>query len=176
MRDESRALGRCPCRVPPVAGPNGQVGRSTSIEPLREAAVANTDALLESAAALRAQLRAFETTLRRAKVYFERGGSAADLHGELDITAARETLTRAAADFEAARHASRLAVFRVQQAEGMSVGAIARAWGLSRQLVSRTLKEARDATDSDAVSRRDPAQPMSAVARGRSRRGGRGSP
>ena len=32
-------------------------------------------------------------------------------------------------------------IIRVQSAEGMSVGAIARAWGLSRQLVSRTLKE-----------------------------------
>ena len=59
----------------------------------------------------------------------------------LDIISVRETLTQAAVDFETARRASRLSLFRLQLAEGMSLGAIARAWGFSRLLVSRMLKE-----------------------------------
>jgi hypothetical protein len=111
-------------------------------ESLRARAVADLELLLQSAAALRTQLRTFEAGIRRARGHIDRGAAAVDLHDVLDIAELRETLTRAAADFEGARHASRLSVFRMQQAEGMSIGAIARAWGFSRQLVSRMMKEA----------------------------------
>ena len=58
-----------------------------------------------------------------------------------NIAQVREGLTHAATNFQATRHTSRLSVFRLQSAEGMSIGAIARDWGLSRQLVSRMIKE-----------------------------------
>ncbi len=114
-----------------------------SIEALRGDAVTDLDLLMQSAAALRAQLRIFETALRKPHRLLDRGGPTADLHKAIDIISVRETLTQAAVDFEAARHASRLSIFRLQLAEGMSLGAIARAWGFSRQLVSRMLKEDR---------------------------------
>lgn len=122
--------------------PRNLPNRSAATDPLRARAITDIDLLLQSAAALRAQLRTFETGMRRVRKHLERGAEANELHNVLDITEARETLTRAAVEFEAARHASRLAVFRMQQAEGMSIGAIARAWGFSRQLVSRMMKEA----------------------------------
>lgn len=115
--------------------------RRASIDPLRADAVADLDVLLERAAALRAELRKFETPLRRARNHLARGGAAADLHSVIDIVTARAKLTQAAGDFETIRHSSRISIFRMQDAEGMSMGAIARDWGLSRQLVSRMLKE-----------------------------------
>jgi hypothetical protein len=103
--------------------------------------VKDLDSLLASAAALRVELRGFEAALRRARGHLARGKSAVDLDQVLDITAARDALTRAAGEFQLNRHVSRLSVFRVQAAEGMSIGAIARSWGLSRQLVSREFRE-----------------------------------
>ncbi len=119
-----------------------QPSRSTSIETLRADAVTEFDLLLQSAAVLRAELRSFETGMRRARGHLVRGRAAAKMHDVLDISVVRQVLTRAAADFEATRHATRISIFRLQVAEGMSLGAIAREWGLSRQLVSRMLKEA----------------------------------
>jgi hypothetical protein len=126
---------------PFVPGSTQQPTRSATIETLRALAVTDLDLLLESAAALRAELRGFETSLRKVRRHLARGGGAADLHDVLDIVAARETLTGAAGVFQTIRHTSRISIFRVQAAEGMSVGAIARDWGLSRQLVSRMLKD-----------------------------------
>jgi hypothetical protein len=119
-----------------------QASRSTSIETLRGGAYREVDLLLQAAAALRAQLRNFETALRHLRGHLGRAAATSEMHDVLDFSAVRETLSHATDDFEAARHATRISIFRLQAAQGMSVGAIAREWGLSRQLVSRMLKEA----------------------------------
>jgi len=116
-------------------------GRQAAIDALRADALADLEVLLSRAAVLRAELRSFEAPLRRARNHLARGGAAADLHDVIDIITARAALTRAAGDFETVRHSSRISIFRMQDAEGMSMGAIARDWGLSRQLVSRMLRE-----------------------------------
>jgi hypothetical protein len=54
----------------------------------------------------------------------------------------REALMKAADELETARRNSRLAIFVMQQSEGRSVSDISRGWGLSRQLVSRSMKDA----------------------------------
>ena len=110
---------------------------------LRDEALRDLEVLLEKVAALRGELRSFETPLRRARAHLARGGTATDLHKVIDIITARETLSRTALEFEAIRHTSRISIFRMQAAEGMSLGAIARDWGVSRQLVSRMMKEPR---------------------------------
>jgi hypothetical protein len=130
------------CILPVVPGPTREPSPSTPIDTARADAISDLDLLLEAAAVLRAGLRSFETALRKVRRHLARGGAAAELHDVLDIISAREDLTRVAAAFQAIRHTSRLSIFRVQAAEGMSVGAISRAWGLSRQLVSRMLKDA----------------------------------
>lgn len=112
-----------------------------SIESRRDDAVTHIDELLQSAAALRADLRVFETGLRRVRRHLDRGTPASALHDALDIASARETLSQTAAQFQTARHTSRLSVFRLQAAEGMTIAEIARVWGLSRQLVSRMMKD-----------------------------------
>lgn len=127
-----------------MPGSTQQPTLPAAIESLRAVAVTDLDLLLESAAALRAELRGFETALRKVRRHLVRGAAAAALHDVLDIVAARETLTNVAGVFQTIRHTSRISIFRVQAAEGMSVGAIARDWGLSRQLVSRMLKTPTD--------------------------------
>jgi len=132
-----------------VGCPAEENTRSSSTEALSAAAVRDLDALLQSAAVLRVELRGFEAALRRVRGHLARGNPAVDLRRVLDITAAREALARAAADFQLHRHTSRVSIFHAQAAEGMSIGAIARDWGLSRQLISRTLRDD-DANRADA--------------------------
>ena len=47
---------------------------------------------------------------------------------------------------EQCRHEARLKVFALALDQGMSIGALARAWGFSRQLAARYAKEAREGT------------------------------
>ena len=56
----------------------------------------------------------------------------------------RDRLTVALERYELARRAARVSMWRVLQAEGLSIGEISRTYGLSRQLVSRMLRD--DAT------------------------------
>jgi hypothetical protein len=116
---------------------------SRSTDALRAQATTDLEVLEQAAAALRGQLKTFETAIGKARRHLERGGTATELHGVVDIATARAALTRAAVAFEAVRHNSRLSVFRAQAAEGRTVAAIARDWGFSRQLVSRMMKENR---------------------------------
>ena len=112
-----------------------------SIDTLRDEVLGELDLLVESAATLRGELRGFEVAIKKARRYLEKGGAAGNMRSVVDIGAAREQLSQVAEKFQTHRHKARLAVFRMQIAEGLSVGAIAREWGLSRQLVSRMLKE-----------------------------------
>lgn len=60
------------------------------------------------------------------------------------ISAERDNLTTAIVDLEGARRAIRVQMFRALMSEGKSIGEIARIWGISRQLASRILRDARD--------------------------------
>jgi DNA-binding phage protein len=144
-----------------VPRPTREPSPSSAIETLRADAVTQLDLVAQSAATLRVQLRGFEAAIRKVRRYVVAGSAAADMHDIVDMAAVREAVTRAATDFESARHAARLAVFRVQAAEGMSLGAIARDWGISRQLVSRTLKEAPEPVAIDPISRTGQGRPTS---------------
>ena len=62
----------------------------------------------------------------------------------VDMGVERESLTTAVAGMEAARRGVRVHMFRALLAEGYSIGEIARLWGVSRQLASRILRDARD--------------------------------
>lgn len=62
----------------------------------------------------------------------------------IQMGAEHESLTNAIADLEAARRGIRIHMFRALLAEGYSIGEIARTWGVSRQLASRILRDAKD--------------------------------
>ena len=115
---------------------------ATQADALRAEAIAGLDLVLQASPVLRAQLRSFERAVRRERAHLARGGAAADLHEAFDIAAVREALLKAADELETARRNSRLAIFVMQQSEGRSASDISRGWGLSRQLVSRSMKDA----------------------------------
>ncbi|HSB85766.1 MAG TPA: hypothetical protein VLD86_05625 [Ilumatobacteraceae bacterium] len=71
--------------------------------------------------------------------------SMTELAARFPIAEERTRLTRALDEYETRRRAARVALWRVMLAEGCSIGEVSRIFGLSRQLVSRQLRDARGA-------------------------------
>jgi hypothetical protein len=71
----------------------------------------------------------------------ERGADALDLVRSMSLADRRETLQAAAARLQGCRREFQRAMFRLSAAQGASSAEIARAWRVSRQLVSRTIRE-----------------------------------
>jgi Homeodomain-like domain-containing protein len=71
----------------------------------------------------------------------ERGVNALDLVRSMSLADRRETLQAAAARLQGCRHEFQRAMFLLSAAQGEPMAEIARAWRVSRQLVSRTIKE-----------------------------------
>lgn len=115
----------------------------------REEAVYRLEVLLNAVGDL-------EQCLRETKVSYgvalERLTAGADVAVVLDDAHAaqtRQTLTAALDEFEQHRHRSRLSLTAAGIEEGMTINAVSRAWGISRQLASRDAKEARATPDGD---------------------------
>jgi len=71
----------------------------------------------------------------------ERGANALDVVRSMGLADRRETLQAAASRLQKSRHEFQREMFRLSAAEGESLAEIARAWRVSRQLVSRTIRE-----------------------------------
>ena len=118
----------------------GDTGSSTeSSEALREQALAALDEFIQATADARDDLSSFQAALEKNRTYLGEGGRAADMSALFDIPSLRSSLTDVLERVEHARMASRRTLWRLQISEGTSIADIARAWGLSRQLVSRAL-------------------------------------
>jgi hypothetical protein len=99
------------------------------------------DALGEALATLRIALNEGESALQTVRAHVEKQGKASDFVDVLHPAPMRAALGGALTDFERARHRSQRLLFRLLWAEGTSMSDIARAWGISRQLVSRLINE-----------------------------------
>jgi len=93
---------------------------------------------------LRRCLRSNETALRKAIRDIRRGLSIASTLESADAVAARLMVNEGLESVATARHELRLAVTAAGLEEGMSIGDLGRAWGISRQLASRLAREVRD--------------------------------
>ena len=102
------------------------------------------DEATESIEHLARMLRSTRTNNRRTRSQLEKGSSIRDVFSAIPTGDLRQSLTRAMADVEAARHKARRMAFARGLEEGMSIGELARMWGFSRQLAARFAKEARD--------------------------------
>jgi hypothetical protein len=111
---------------------------------LRDAAVEEIEALLESAKLLRADLRVKETTYRRTARMLEKGTPIEEVMEASGARTARQELTEAMAEFERRRHSARLSLTAAALDEGMTIGGVGRAWGFSRQLAARYAREVRE--------------------------------
>jgi DNA-directed RNA polymerase specialized sigma24 family protein len=101
-------------------------------------------ALDELDAATRESGRLFDrlrTQAHHLRPQLERGAKASDLTHSLRISDCRGAVSEGLTRIEKARHQFQRAMFLLAAAEGASLADIARAWGISRQLVSRMTKE-----------------------------------
>jgi hypothetical protein len=69
------------------------------------------------------------------------GGRVSDFESFIDPKPLRAGLSASLGDLERQRHIGQRTLFRLLQAEGVSISDIARMWGISRQLASRILHE-----------------------------------
>jgi len=115
------------------------VPTGASSEYLRDLAVREIDALMKVVAEVRDDLRAYETVLKRARRDLQSGVRASDMVARTRAGAVRASFSHRLEEIERARAASRFSMWRLQLSEGSTIADIARAWGFSRQLVSRTL-------------------------------------
>ena len=99
------------------------------------------DALGEALSVLRTALNEGESALRTVRAHVEMQGKASDFVDVLHPAPMRAALGGALTEFERARHRSQRLLFRLLWAEGTSMSDVARAWGISRQLVSRLINE-----------------------------------
>ncbi len=113
------------------------------MSPLRDDAIEDLQQLLEAATRLRADLRAKEGVYRRTVKSLERGTDVAKAMKLVKADEARGELTDSLDDFKYFRHRSRLSLTVAGLDEGMTIGQVGRAWGISRQLAARYAREAR---------------------------------
>jgi hypothetical protein len=107
-------------------------------------------ALVAALGAARAEMRRAEQSLERA---LERARGNESLDSFMVVTQParkRQSLIEALEHVNRCRHETRLRVFALALDRGYSVSDIARAWGISRQLASRYVREALGTDDGDA--------------------------
>src|SRR5881227_1297996 len=115
--------------------------RDTSATSERSQALAGLQEFRQEAATLRAALRRFERAMERACRQVERDVPLHEVMDQIGVGELRADLVERLTRFEEARHRMRKACFRLSLTEGLSIGAIARLWGISRQLASRLVNE-----------------------------------
>jgi ABC-type transporter Mla subunit MlaD len=108
-------------------------------------AVESVEQLVEALTEARRALRATEVALRRALKKVDQGGTVANALVAAQPADSRQTVNDALTVVEQCRHEARRRVFAAALDEGMTIGALGRAWGFSRQMAARYAKEARSA-------------------------------
>jgi len=114
---------------------------------LRARALVDLDALMQIARDASRDIRSYQSALETNYRHLSAGGRASDMNGLFDVSAVRASLSDRLDSIERARNRSRRSLWRLQVREGMSIAEIARAWGFSRQLVSRALSSGDGAND-----------------------------
>jgi len=117
----------------------------------RDLAADEIEHVLESVRVLRAQLRTNEANYRKLRRLLDRGADMRTILEVIDAGSARQELSDALDELERSRHEVKLIIAAEGLRQGMSIGEIGRAWGVSRQLAARYAKEARQrASGADA--------------------------
>jgi hypothetical protein len=112
----------------------------------RDQVVRCLEHLLEVDPDTRAHLRADEIAIRRAIKEIKKGSPIATTMETTDARSSRANINTCLEALYDARHQLRLAITTAGLDEGMTIGDLGRAWGISRQLASRFAREAREGT------------------------------
>jgi len=108
---------------------------------LRDEAIRSIGEMEEAILATRNQLKVMETVMRRGRKMLESGRSASEVASVNHAAEARAATSEIIRRVQGARHRAQQAQFKLAAAEGATMAEIARGWGVSRQLVSRMVKE-----------------------------------
>jgi ParB-like chromosome segregation protein Spo0J len=111
------------------------------MELLRDESILSLRELEETVARMQRQLNVLEAALRRTHRLLSGGGMASDVVKIADVARVRTATSMIMYEIQGARHRAQRAQFQLAAAEGTTMAAIARSWGVSRQLVSRMVKE-----------------------------------
>jgi ribosomal protein S20 len=122
-------------------GPRPKTTSSAQLAALREDAARTLQEMEEAIVRTRSQLKIMETLMRRVRKMIESGRSATEVAGVANAAQARAATSDIIREVQAARHRAQQAQFKLAAAEGSTMAEIARGWGVSRQLVSRMVKE-----------------------------------
>jgi len=108
---------------------------------LKVSAADGIEELIGATAILRSEMTGYEVICRRlldeVRVDHDLIGVLQDIHAD----SWRSDVTDAIRGFEAARHRVRLLLVAIEVEEGLSIGEVAKSWGVSRQLASRWVQE-----------------------------------
>ena len=110
-------------------------GRERALQALRQLLLVDQD--------VRRRLRANETVIRRAIRELEKGSTIAATMEVTHVGFGRQQVNEGLDALTLARHELLLAITIAGLDEGMKAADLGRAWGVSRQLASRFVKEAR---------------------------------
>ncbi len=114
---------------------------STRVDLLREESIRTLREMEEAIVRTRNQLKTMETVMRRARRLLDAGRPAREVAQLANVAQARAATSAIIREVQGARHRAQRAQFKLAAAEGSTMAEIARGWGVSRQLVSRMVKE-----------------------------------
>ena len=123
------------------ANPTQRTPSPTQIQALRQDAIRELQEMEDAIVRTRNQLRFMEGMVRRVRKMIESGRTAAEVARTANAAEARAATSEVIREVQAARHRAQRAQFKLAAAQGSTMAEIARRWGVSRQLVSRMVKE-----------------------------------
>jgi hypothetical protein len=118
-----------------------QRGAKHDLDALRRLYLDQLEVLDVAAQQLQSAMDSAAGALDLIRAHVQDGGNISDFAGVVDPVPLRTEFGTAFGELERARHRGQQLMFRILQAEGRSTADIARAWGISRQLVSRLINE-----------------------------------
>jgi len=110
----------------------------------RDAVIADVHRLMDSGQELRALILESRTAFMTGVELLEQGVPLGEALTELRTAERRLRMTDMLNEFDECRHRLRISITAAGLEEGMSIGDIGRAFGVSRQLAARFAKEVRE--------------------------------
>ena len=117
--------------------PQPDATAEVAVDPLHRRDLDTLDTLGIINQEVHAALNAAAAALTVVREHIEHGGKVSDFTDLIKPELLRTSLSTSLEDLERARHQAQRLLFKILKHEGKSTTNIARAWGISRQLVSR---------------------------------------
>jgi DNA-directed RNA polymerase sigma subunit (sigma70/sigma32) len=125
---------------------------STDVEQLRARYVATLDMIERASDRTIAALEAARKMREVGREVMQQGRPLVNLERVMEPQPLRAELSSALAELERTRHESQRLLFQILHAEGRTLAEIGRAYGISRQLVSRLVNEPDPEPEPDSIT------------------------